>query len=106
MNQALNASGTVYTDGDVQHVFRESGTSRFYNLGKKYHGKIATTKHHNRRAADLIDYTAEPKGNYTHILCGRSIFSQRMLAKPLTGTTPGEVTVAFKSIAQKAGIPE
>ena len=76
---------------------------------QRYEGKIASSAINQRWAADLIDYTARPAKlndiKYTHVLLVQDIFSRKIFARPLKGTTPTEVAAAFRSIMSSNGTP-
>ena len=106
LKQALRARGITFTNQEVVDVVRGSEQKQVLAPRQRYEGKIASQYVNQRWAADLIDFTAQPSGEFTHILVVQDIFSRKVFAKPLTSSSPAEVTAAFRQILADAGTPK
>ena len=73
---------------------------------QRYEGRVTSSRLDERWAADLIAYTAQPSPPYTHILIVQEIFSRKIFARPLSGTSPQEVTAAFRDILSGTTAPK
>ena len=107
--QALRSRWIQFTDAEVSEIVRGSAARQLQAPRQRYEGKIASSAINQRWAADLIDYTARPAklndAKYTHVLIVQDIFSRKIFARPLKGTTPTEVAAAFRSIMTSNGTP-
>ena len=106
LKQALRARNIPFTNEEVRDVVKGSEAKQLMAPRQRYDGRIAGSDINERWAADLIDFTARPSGQYTHILVVQDIFSRRLFARPLTGTSSREVTEAFLSILNAQGTPQ
>ena len=106
LKTALRARNIPFTNEEVRDVVKGSEAKQLMAPRQRYDGRIASSDINERWAADLIDFTARPSGQYTHILIVQDIFSRRIFARPLTGTTSREVSEAFQSILNAEGTPQ
>ena len=102
LRTALRARGINASDAEIGSVVRGDESKQLFAPRQRYEGRIASSNLNERWAADLIDFTAQPSPPYTHILVVQDIFSRKIYARPLRGTTPQEVTVAFRDILSTA----
>ena len=105
LKTALRARGIGASDAEIGSVVRGDESKQLFAPRQRYEGRIASSNLNERWAADLIDYTAQPSPPYTHILVVQDIFSRKVYARPLRGTTPQEVTAAFRNILSTAPAP-
>ena len=106
LKQALSSRSIPFTTKQVQEVVRGSGQKQLFAPRQRYEGKIASSNINDRWAADLIDFTAQPSPPYTHILVVQDIFSRKIYARALRGTTPQEVAAAFRNIVSPSVAPK
>ena len=102
LKTALRARGINATDAEIGSVVRGDESKQLFAPRQRYEGRIASSNLNERWAAALIDFTAQPSPPYTHILVVQDIFSRKIYARPLRGTTPQEVTAAFRDILSTA----
>ena len=98
LRTALQARGISASYNEVSGVVRGDESKQLFAPRQRYEGRAASSNLNERWAADLIDFTAQPSPPYTHILVAQDIFSRKIYARPLRGTTPQEVTAAFRNI--------
>ena len=98
LRTALQARGIRASYNEVSSVVRGDEAKQLFAPRQRYEGRVASSNLNERWAADLIDFTAQPSPPYTHILVAQDIFSRKVYARPLRGTTPQEVTAAFRNI--------
>ena len=98
LRTALQARGIRASYNEVSSVVRGDEAKQLFAPRQRYEGRVASSNLNERWAADLIDFTAQPSPPYTHILVAQGIFSRKVYARPLRGTTPQEVTAAFRNI--------
>ena len=106
LKQALRSRGVPFTDQEIREVVRGSDQKQIFAPRLRYEGNIASSNLNERWAADLIDLTAQPSPPYTHILAVQDIFSRKLYARALRGTTPQEVTAAFRKIVGSTPVKE
>ena len=102
LKTALRARGINASDIEIGSVVRGDESRQVFAPRQCYEGRVASSNLNERWAADLIDFTAQPSPPYTHILVVQDIFSRKVYARPLEGTTPQEVTAAFRGILSTA----
>ena len=102
LKTALRARDINASDAEIQSVVRGDEAKQIFAPRQRYEGRVASSNLNERWAADLIDFTAQPSPPYTHILVVQDIFSRKVYARPLRGTTPQEVTAAFRDILSTA----
>ena len=105
LKTALRARNIPFTNEEVRDVVKGSEAKQLMAPRQRYDGRIASSDINERWPADLIDFTARPSGQHTHILVVQDIFSRRLFARPLTGTTSREVTEASQTILNTDGDP-
>ena len=88
LRTALRARGINASYNEVSSVVRGDESKQLFAPRQRYEGRVASSNLNERWAADLIDYTAQPSPPYTHILVAQDIFSRKVYARPLRGTTP------------------
>ena len=98
LRTALGARGINASYDEVSSVVRGDEAKQLFAPRQRYEGRVASSNLNERWAADLIGFTAQPSPPYTHILVAQDIFSRKVYARPLGGTTPQEVTAAFRNI--------
>ena len=104
LRTALRARGINASYNEVSSIVRGDEAKQLFAPRQRYEGRIASSNINERWAADLIDFTAQPSPPYTHILIVQDIFSRKIYARPLRGTTPQEVTAAFRGILPEARV--
>ena len=105
LKQALRSRGIPFKDQEVQSLVRGSEQKHVFAPRQRYEGKITSSSLNDRWAADLIDFTAQPSPPYTHILIVQDIFSRKLYARVLRGTTPQETAAAFRNIVATSARP-
>ena len=106
LRRALGARGINASYNEVSSIVRGDESKQLFAPRQRYEGRITSSNLNERWAADLIDYTAQPSPPYTHILVAQDIFSRKIYARPLRGTSPQEVTAAFRNILSSATAPK
>ena len=66
-------------------------------------GKILAYRPNERWAADLIDFTASPDGDFRHVLVVQDLFTRKLYTAPLKKNDPEEVLRAFRGFVRQAG---
>ena len=98
LRTALEARGIRASYNEVASVVKGDESKQLFAPRQRYEGHVTSSRLDERWAADLIDYTAQPSPPYTHILVVQEIFSRKIFARPLSGTSPQEVTAVFRDI--------
>lgn len=106
LKQALRSRGIPFKDQELREVVRGSEQKQLFAPRQRYEGKITSSNINDRWAADLIDFTAQPSPPYTHILVVQDIFSRKIHARVLRGTTPQETAAAFRNIVAASAPPK
>ena len=106
LKQALRSRGIPYKDQEVQSLVRGSDQKQIFAPRQRYEGKITSPSLNGRWAADLIYFPAQPSPPYTHILVVQDIFSRKLYARVLRGTTPQDTAAAFRNIVATSARPK
>ena len=106
LRTALEARGIRASYNEVASVVQGDESKQLFAPRQRYEGHVTSSRLNERWAADLIDYTAQPSPPYTHILVVQEIFSRKIFARPLSGTSPQEVTAAFRDILSGTTAPK
>ena len=89
---------SVDCDAKIGSVVRGDESKQLLAPRLRYEGRVTSSDLNERWAADLTDVTAEPSRPSTHILVIQDIFSRKIYARPLSSTSPQEVTAASRGI--------
>lgn len=85
---------------------RGSEQKQIFAPRQRCEGNTTSSCINDRWAADLIDFTAQPSPPYTHILVAQDIFTRKLYARVLRGTTPQETAAAFRNIVATSACPK
>jgi Integrase core domain len=86
------------TRHEVAAFVRAQGQRQVFAKRAKYEGKIVATQIDDRWAADLIDYTSRPDGEFQYILIVQDVFSRLIRAEPLQKKDGKTVLAAFERL--------
>ena len=101
---ALRARNIPFTSAQLDGLTRNSAVSQIFGPPPKYEGHITSARLNERWQADLANMTSKPGGKgEDHILFVMDIFSRRVWARALKGSTATTTANAFESILGEAG---
>ena len=101
---ALHARHIPFTGEQLEELTRASATRQIFAPPPKYEGKVTSAHINERWQADLANMTSKPGANgEDHILFVMDIFTRRVWARALKGSTAVVVANAFESILEEAG---
>ena len=100
---ALHARRIPFTGEQLEELTRTSATRQIFAPPPKYEGKITSARMNERWQADLANMTSKPGGSgEDHILFVMDIFTRRVWARALKGSTAITTANAFESILEEA----
>ena len=101
---ALHARHIPFTGEQLEELTRTSATRQIFAPPPKYEGKVTSAHINERWQADLANMTSKPGANgEDHILFVMDIFTRRVWARALKGSTSAVVTNSFESILEEVG---
>ena len=101
---ALNARRIPFTGAQLEDLTHKSEVRQIFGPPPKYEGKITSAHMNERWQADLADMTSKPgKNGEDHILFVMDIFTRRVWARAIVGSSAVTVANAFESILEEAG---
>jgi len=101
---ALHARRIPFTGEQLDELTRTSAVRQIFGPPPKYEGKVTSGRMNERWQADLANMTSKPGGNSEdHILFVMDIFTRRVWARAIKGSTAVTVANAFESILEEAG---
>ena len=101
---ALHARQIPFTGEQLQELTRTSAVTQIFAPPPKYEGKITSARMNERWQADLANMTSKPGGKgEDHILFVMDIFTRRVWARAIKGSTAITAANAFESILEEAG---
>ena len=101
---ALNVRRIPFTNAQLEDLTHKSEVRQIFGPPPKYEGKITSARMNERWQADLADMTSKPGSNgEDHILFVMDIFTRRVWARAIKGSSAATVANAFESILEEAG---
>ena len=101
---ALHARRIPFTGEQLDELTRTSAVRQIFGPPPKYEGKVTSGRMNERWQADLANMTSKPGGNgEDHVLFVMDIFTRRVWARAMKGSTAVVVANAFESILEEAG---
>ena len=100
---ALHARGIPFTGEELEELTRTSATRQIFAPPPKYEGKVTSARMNERWQADLANMTSKPGGGgEDHILFVMDIFTRRVWARAMKGSTAITTANAFELILEEA----
>ena len=101
---ALHARQIPFTGEQLEELTRTSAMRQIFAPPPKYEGKVTSARMNERWQADLANMTSKPGGGgEDHILFVMDIFTRRVWARAMKGSTAITAANAFESILEEAG---
>jgi len=101
---ALHARQIPFTGEQLEELTRTSAMRQIFAPPPKYAGKVTSARMNERWQADLANMTSKPGGSgEDHILFVMDIFTRRVWARAMKGSTAITAANAFESILEEAG---
>ena len=101
---ALHARQLPFTGEQLEELTRTSAMRQIFAPPPKYEGKVTSARMNERWQADLANMTSKPGGGgEDHILFVMDIFTRRVWARAMKGSTAITAANAFESILEEAG---
>jgi len=101
---ALHARRIPFTGEQLEELTRTSAMRQIFAPPPKYEGKVTSARMNERWQADLANMTSKPGGSgEDHILFVMDIFTRRVWARAMKGSTAITAANAFESILEEAG---
>jgi len=101
---ALHARRIPFTGEQLEELTRTSAMRQIFAPPPKYEGKVTSARMNERWQADLANMTSKPGGGgEDHILFVMDIFTRRVWARAMKGSTAITAANAFESILEEAG---
>ena len=101
---ALHARQIPFTGEQLEELTRTSAMRQIFAPPPKYEGKVTSARMNERWQADLANMTSKPGGSgEDHILFVMDIFTRRVWARAMKGSTAITAANAFESILEEAG---
>ena len=101
---ALHARRIPFTGEQLDELTCTSAVRQIFGPPPKCEGKVTSGRMNERWQADLANMTSKPGGNSEdHILFVMDIFTRRVWARAIKGSTAVTVANAFESILEEAG---
>ena len=101
---ALHARQIPKTGEQLEELTRTSAMRQIFAPPPKYEGKVTSARMNERWQADLPNMTSKPGGGgEDHILFVMDIFTRRVWARAMMGSTAITAANAFESILEEAG---
>ena len=93
---ALHARRIPFTGEELEELTRTSAVRQIFAPPPKYEGKITSARVNEKWQADLANMTSKPGGKgEDHILFVMDIFTRRVWARAIKGSTAVTVANAF-----------
>jgi transposase InsO family protein len=100
----LHARQIPSTGEQLEELTRTSAMRQIFAPPPKYEGKVTSARMNERWQADLANMTSKPGGGgEDHILFVMDIFTRRVWARAMKGSTAITAANAFESILEEAG---